>query len=307
VSGRRAGAILFVVVLMACASAVAAFADNPAPPGFQDAVKACAAQGLTQGTGEFAKCVSQYLQQHNQPPQGGQPGGGQAGPPSGPVPAGLQQAIQTCLNKGNKPNTQAMNDCVNALMQQQSGGGQTPSSPAGKAAQQCIAQGVKPNTPDLNSCVQRLLLTPKQKTAYDACVAKGMTPSTPAFNSCVSDQLAASANNPALTARQQDDVAYCLGLGKVQGTAEFVACIKTAGNRNLTPAQQAAVDTCQSKGLSGTALADCVSGLLSTKVAKGPSYTSDQIEAAMKACLKRGLKPATPTLASCIADKLKNG
>src|SRR3954451_20641923 len=129
-----------------------------------------------------------------------------------------------------------MNSCVNALL---GAGAPQPTSAAGKAAQQCIAQGLKPNTPELNSCVQRLLMSPKQQGAYDACVAKGLTPNTPSFNQCVSSLMAGSANTPPLTPRQQDDVAYCLGLGKVQGTPEFAACVKTAGNRSLTPAQQA--------------------------------------------------------------------
>jgi hypothetical protein len=263
----------------------------------------CQAKGLQQGTDAFAQCVQQTLAQLNAAP-------GQSGPPSGNVPPGLQQAIQTCLDKGLKPNTQAMNDCVNAIVGGGSGGGQSPSSPAGKAAQQCIAQGLKPNTPDLNACVQRLLLSPKQQAAYDACVAKGQTPGTQPFTQCVSDQLGASANNPPLTPRQQDDVAYCLGLGKVQGTPEFVACIKTAGNRNLTPTQQAAVDQCQSKGLTGTALADCVSSLLTTKVpppAGSNPYTSDQIQAAMKSCIKQGVKPGTAAFSSCVQTALKNG
>jgi hypothetical protein len=299
----RAGAAVVVGVLVVCASTVAALGDNTPPPNFQKAVQMCAAQGLTQGTDAFAKCVSQTLQQLNAAP-------GTAGNPTGNVPAGLQQAIQTCLNQGNKPNTPAMNSCVNAIMGSSPGAPQ-PTSAAGKAAQQCIAQGLKPNTPDLNACVSRLLMSPKQQAAYDACVAKGLTPNTQAFTQCTSDQMGVGANNPPLTAQQQDDVAYCLGLGKVQGTPDFAACIKTAGNRNLTAKQQAAVDTCQAKGLSGTALGDCVSALLTTSVpapsGSAPPYTSDQIQAAMAACFKKGFKPGTTNFAGCVKTTLANG
>jgi hypothetical protein len=298
---------------LACALTVGALGDNnpppptqtstTPPPNFQKAVQTCASQGLKQGTDEFAKCVSQTLAQLNAAP-------GSAGNPTGNVPAGLQQAIQKCLDQGNKPGTPAMNSCVNSIMGSSGSSGPQPSSPAGKAAQQCIAQGLKPNTPDLNACVSRLLMSPKQQAAYDACVAKGLSPNTAGFTQCMSDAMGAGANNPPLTARQQDDVAYCLGLGKVQGTPDFAACIKTAGNRNLTPTQQAAIDTCQAKGLSGTALADCVSGLLTTKVpppSGAQPYTSDQIQAAMKSCIKKGLKPGTPDFAGCVKTTLQNG
>jgi hypothetical protein len=95
----------------------------------------------------------------------------------------------------------------------------------------------------------------------------------------------------------------------VQGTDAFKACLKTAGNRSLTPKQQAAVDTCQAQGLSGDALVKCVSDLLKVAVpapsgAKGLSPV--EIQAAFVACAAKGLKPPSDAFAKCVKSAVAN-
>ena len=299
---RRAALLAGIAVLGAGVLAAAAPADNPTPPpGFQATVQACAAKGLKQGTDAFAQCVNAQL-------------GGSAPPPG--AGAQLQAAQAACRAQGLTQGTRPFAQCV----QQQLDAGKpptttgpappqapAPASAAGKAAQQCIAQGAKPGSAELGACVQRMLLTPKRRQAYDTCVAQGKSAGQ-ALADCV-DALLGAASNPALTPRQKDDVDYCLGLGKVQGTQDFAACIRTAGNRNLTPAQQAAVDQCQKQGLAGTALAKCVGGLLTVKVpgkppaAGGP--TPAAVQAAFGACIGQKLRPRTDAFQACVTARLK--
>jgi hypothetical protein len=304
-AGRRAAVLAGLAVFGAAILAAAALADNAPPPGFQAAVQACAAQGLKQGTDAFAQCVSQQL--------------GAPTPPAGAL-AKLKAAQSACSAQGLQQGTKPFSLCVQkqldavqppagpkpATTTAPSGNAPQPSSAAGKAAQKCIAQGLKPGSSDLNGCVQRLLLSPQQQKIYDACVAQGKTPGN-GLADCISAATQRS-SGPTLTPRQQDDVDYCLGLGKVQGTPEFAACIRTAGNRKLTPAQQASVDQCQKQGKTGQALVDCVGDLLTVKVPKpgGSGPTPAQVQAAFNACIKEKLQPPSPAFQACVTAKLKS-
>jgi hypothetical protein len=304
--GRRAAAIAGLMAFGATVLAAVALADNSPPPGFQAAVQACAAKGLKQGTDAFAQCVSQQL--------------GAPTPPAGAL-AKLKAAQSACSAQGLQQGTKPFSQCV----QKQLDAGEPPAGPkpppttptgtalqptsaAGKAAQHCIAQGLKPGSSDLNGCVQRLLLSPDKQKLYDACVAQGKTPGN-GLADCISAATQRSVS-PKLTPQQQDDVDYCLGLGKVQGTPEFIACIRTAGTRKLTAGQQAAVDQCQRQHKTGQALVDCVGDLLTVKVPVKPPAsggpTPAEVQAAFNACIRQKLKPPSPAFQACVTAKLES-
>jgi hypothetical protein len=306
--GRRAAVLAASAVFGAGVLAAVALADNNPPPGFQAAVQACSAQGLKQGTDAFAQCVSQQL--------------GAPTPPAGAL-AKLEAAQSACSGQGLQQGTKPFAQCVQKQLDAgqppagspvgpkpptttQTGTAPAPTGAAGKAAQQCIAQGLEPGSSDMNGCVQRLLLSPQQQKIYDACIAQGKTPGN-GLGDCMSAATRRS-SGPTLTPKQQDDVDYCLGLGKVQGTPEFVACIRTAGNRRLTPAQQASVDQCQKQGKTGQALVDCVGSLLTVKVPKpgGSGPAPAQVQAAFSACIAQKLKPPSDAFQACVTAKLKS-
>lgn len=299
-AGRHVAVLWGLAVLGAAVLAATALADNNPPPGFQAAVQACSAKGLTQGTDAFAQCVSQQL--------------GAPTPPAGAL-AKLKAAQSACSGQGLQQGTKPFAQCVQKQIDagpppagSTTGTAPAPASAAGKAAQKCIAQGLEPGSSDLNSCVQRLLLSPDKQKIYDACVAQGKTPGN-GLADCVSAAMRA-ASGPKLTPRQQDDVDYCLGLGKVQGTPEFIACIRTAGNRKLTPGQQAAVDQCQMQHKTGQVLADCVGDLLTVKVPSKPPVsggpTPTQVQAAFNACIRQKLTPPGTAFQACVTAKLKS-
>jgi hypothetical protein len=236
-------------------------------------------------------------------------------------PPGFQAAVAACAARGLQQGTDAFAQCVNQQLggsvppagaggqkpPTQTGPAPTATTPAQKASQQCLAQGLKQGTSALSACVQRLLMSPKQQDAYDTCVAQGKTQAN-GLADCVNALLQAG-SSPQLTPRQQDDVDYCLGAGKVQGTSDFIACIKTAGNRNLTTVQQAAVDQCQKQGGSDAAVASCVGALLTTKVPPKPGTAGPSpaaVQAAFNACIKQKLKPGTAAFQSCVNAKLKS-
>ena len=284
-------------------SAGAALADNSPPPGYQAAFDKCKSQGLTPGTNDFNKCIAAIVgapAKGSAPQKPGQTTTGQKPADGTPPPGGGSKPADGTPppGGGSKPADGTPPP---------GGGGQQPSSSAGKAAQACIQQGLKPNTAALNQCVARALLPAAQQSAWDACIGKSLTPGTGDFASCI-DSLVHGNRGPALTARQQDDVDYCLGKGLKAGTADFKSCIKTAGKGRLPANAQAAVDECQSQGLTDpNALAACTGKLLTVKIpppAGSQSLKPADVQAAFDSCLDAGKKAGSAGFQACVKKAL---